>query len=408
MGRKYRIGVIGTGARASAFAPQLHEAAGRAELFGLCDVDHDRLDAFIEKHKLAGVRKFTDFHAMLAEKDMDAVVVTAPEFVHREICVAAMKAGKPIYLEKPIAHTLEDAYAMLEAQRRMQAIVFVGFNLRASPAYNTIRRIVRSGTLGQIIHIEGIEQLHVAHIASFMRRFHRHSSLNGGLLNTKCCHDLDILNWIVGHEHRIVKVSSFGGLNIFLPEKQPGPSPMYCRNCPIDVYQACPYKAPGSDDLRSGKVKPPPASDHYPGDLCVYTPDKDLVDNQTVIMEWDNGVRGNFNLQGFQHDGDRMMRIWGERGTLTFEGQREPHIQVKLSEHGDLEQHHFQVRRGGHGGTDNQMIDRFIDAIESGGASDSGLSEGLAASLVAIKADEARHTGRCIEIPRDAYDGPVA
>ncbi len=407
MSRRYRIGIIGAGARAGGFAKQLHQTISRAELFGVHDIDAGRLNHFIEKNELAGAQPFTDLDAMLARTDLDAVLITAPEFVHRELTVKALQAGKPVYLEKPLAHTIEDSVAILEAQRQTGVVAYVGFNLRAAAAYLKLRQIVQSGILGQIIHIAGVEQLHVAHIASFMRRFHRHSALNGGLLNTKCCHDLDIMRWLIGVEHQVVKVSSFGGLNIFTPDKQPA---THCHLCPASVYDRCPYAAPESDKLRRGTLKPLVSQnqDHYPGDLCVYTPDKDLVDNQTVIMEWDHGVRGSFQLQGFQHQGTRMTRIWGERGVLDFDGLREPHVTITDSAHGDVDTAHFAIRTGGHGGVDNLMIDRFLDAIERGDAGDSGIREGLAASIIAIKADESRLTGQTVSIPMELYDGKLA
>jgi predicted dehydrogenase len=404
MSRQYRIGIIGTGHRAHAFVPQLKETTPRARLLGLCDADPDRLREFVERNKLDGVPAFDDIDAFLAQPELDAVIATVPEFAHRDVAVKVMQAGKPLYLEKPLAHTLDAAYDMIEAQRQTGSLVFLGFNLRASPAYIKLREVIQSGVLGQILHIEGIEQLHVAHIASFMRRFHRKTDLNGGFLNAKCCHDLDIMMWLVGHQHRVVKISSFGGCNVFRPEKQPA---THCRLCPADVYRTCPYKAPNSEQLRKGTIALPTTNspDIYPGDLCVYTPDKDIVDNQTVILEWEHGVRGNFNLQGFQHQGNRMSRIWGEHAVADFDGQRQPHITVMRSDSGDTAAYHFQPRKGGHGGTDSQMIDRFLDAIESGDVGDSGLKEGLAATLLAIKADESRLTGRTIEISKEAYGG---
>lgn len=405
MPKRYRIGVIGTGQRARSFVPQLHSGMPRAELFGVCDTDSDRLQQFVASEKLQGVEAFTDVDAFFAREDLDAVIATVPDFVHRDIAVRAMRAGKPLYMEKPIAHTLDDAYTMVEVQRRTGSLVYLGFNLRAAPAYGMLRQIVASGILGQIIHIDCTEQLHIDHIASYMRRFHRKTAHTGGLLNAKCSHDLDIMNWLVGHQHRVTRISSFGGCNVFLPSKQPA---THCRLCPLDVYRACPYKAPGSDELRSGRIKSGKMSDLYPGDLCVFNDDKDITDNQTLIMEWDNGVRGSFNLQGFQHAGNRMSRIWGEKGVVDLDGLREPHIRVTLSDTGDTQSYHFQPRPGAHGGADALMVDRFIDAIECGDAGDSGLPEGLAATLVAIKADESRRTGRTVDLTRQMYERPLA
>lgn len=402
MTRRYRIGIIGTGARARAFTSQLHQKLPRAELFGLCDTDPARLADFVARNGLAGAATYTDVDAFLAEPELDGVIVTVPDFAHCAVTVKALRAGKPVYIEKPIAHTLDDAYTMVEAQRQTGGLVYVGFNLRASPAYQAIREVIQSGRLGQIIHIDCTEQLHVAHIASYMRRFHRKSAYNGGILNTKCSHDLDIMNWLVGHQHRVTKISSFGGTSIFLPSKQPA---THCHKCPVDLYRQCPYKAPGSDDVRAGRAPVPASTELYPGDLCVYTPDKDIADNQTVILEWDNGVRGSFKLQGFQHYGDRMACIWGEKGVLDFAGYNDPHIKVTDSVTGDTQMYHFQPRPAGtHGGTDLLMIDRFVDAIERGDAGDSGLSEGLAATILAIKADESRLSGRTVHLPRDIFD----
>ncbi len=405
MSQRCKIGVIGTGHRAAAFVPQLHETTSRAELFGLCDVDADRLHAFVAAGRYDTARTFTDVDAFLAQEELDAVIITVPEFAHAEVACKAMRAGKPIYLEKPIAHTLDDAYRMIQAQRATGTLAFVGFNLRASPTYNRMRQIIRSGSLGQLVHVEGVEQLHHLHLASFMRRFHRKARYNGGLLNAKCCHDLDIMLWLVGHEHRVVKISSFGGCNVLTPDKQPA---THCRFCPQETYSRCAYKAPNSEDLRRGRA-PVPASrspDVYPGDLCAFTPDKDLVDNQTVILEWEHGVRGNFNMQGFRQAGSRTNRIWGEKAMLDFDDLRDPQVRVTATVTGDVDLFQFQPRKGGHGGTDAQMIDRFLDAIEQGSAGDSALEQGLAATLLAIKADESRLAGRTVDITPDLYDPP--
>jgi predicted dehydrogenase len=401
--KRHRIGVIGAGHRAKAFIGQLHAGSPRYELFGLCDIDADRLAASVEDNKVHGVPTCTDVEAFLADPGLDAVIVTVPEFAHAQVTCAAMRAGKPVYLEKPIAHTLDDCRRMLEQQRRTGALVYVGFNLRASPAYNRMRELVAQGTLGPIVQIEGTEQLHRLHLASFMRRFHRRSELNGGLLNAKCCHDLDIMMWIVGHEHRVARVSSFGGCSVFLPEKQPA---THCRLCPQEVYASCPYAAPEADDLRRGKAPVPRSnSPHlYPGDLCVYTSDKDIVDNQTVILEWDHGVRGTFNLQGFRHIGLRTSRIWGQRGMLDYNDARDPQIELTDALTGDVTTHTYALVKGGHGGTDLKMMDRFVDAIERGSAGDSGLEQGLAATLIALKADESRLSGRTVAIDRAWYD----
>jgi predicted dehydrogenase len=316
---KWRIGVIGAGARGESFARQLHKGSRRAELFGVCDLDADRLAKFCDYCQLEGTRRYTDPAAFFHEKDLDAVIVTVPEFAHREVAVAAMRAGKHVYIEKPLAHTLADCRAIVEAHRQSRVVAYVGFNMRASPASQMFHDVARSGRLGTILHISGLEQLQKEHGAAFMRRFHRHSRNSGGLLNHKCCHDLDVMLWSIGHEHKIVRIASFGGTRVFTPDRQPA---KYCHECPPKIYESCPYYA------KAGYVFP------VGGPMPIY--------------------------------------------------------------------HQDPTRYGGHGGTDPAMIGRFIDAIESG-RTDSGLTEGLAPSVVAIKADEARLSGKVVEIPLSEY-----
>jgi predicted dehydrogenase len=248
MSQPLRIGVIGAGARGETFARQLYQGTRRATLFGVCDLDEDRLARFCDFCELTDAPRYTETVAFLAEPDLDAVIITVPEFAHREVAVAAMAAGKHVYLEKPLAHTLEDCHAIAAAAAANDDVVaYVGFNLRAAAARQKLHDIVASGELGQIVHLSGMEQLHRPHGAAFMRRFYRRSEQSGGLMNHKCCHDLDILLWVAGHQHRVSRISSFGGCNVLRPDRQPA---THCHKCPSAIYEACPYKA------RSGFVFP--------------------------------------------------------------------------------------------------------------------------------------------------------
>ena len=414
MARKFKIGVIGTGARGEGFTRELFAGTSRAELFGVCDIDQDRLGRFSDFCGLKDVPRFTDPHEFLRQPGLDAVMVTTPEFTHRQVAVEAMLNGKHVYCEKPIAHTIEDGREIMLAQRQTGMTAYVGFNLRASAPYMKLKEVVASGVLGQLVHISGMEQLSAAHGASFMRRFHRRSSQSGGLLNHKCSHDLDIMLWVVGHEHKVAKVSSFGGTSVLLPQRRP-PGVTRCGQCPPEIHGPCAYKdKPGFVfPVNSAQINHRDAST-YGGDLCVFNDEKDLVDNQTVIMEWDNGLRGNFNLQMFQKNGRRETRIWGEKGFAELgvsSVSGDPHggfenttVRVISSQTGDLTEYRFAPRTGGHGGGDPLMIDRFVDAFTSKqGSVDSGISQGLAATILAVKADQSRLSGQVVQIQPQEY-----
>jgi hypothetical protein len=402
--RAYRLAVIGCGARGETFARQLHAGYAGTELAGICDLDADRLRQFADYCGLKGVSQWTDPQAFLTNPAVDGVIVTTPEFTHADVAVLALGMNKHIYLEKPLAHTLQDCHRIVDAAERSKATAFLGFNMRAQPAYQHLHQVIRSGVLGRILHISGIEQMKVAHGAAYMRRWHRRASRSGGLLNTKCSHDLDMLQYLVGHEHKIVKVASFGGNSVF--NAQPAPAPR-CSLCPAEIHRDCRYRdQPGFVFPVRGNQSftKHQDADVYGNDLCVYNTDKDIVDNQTMILEWDHGVRGNFNLQMFAHAGMRATEVWGEFGKASLrQDDHAPYVEVIDSRTGDRTVHHIHPRTGDHHGADPHMLPRFIDTIEGRSDARSGMLEGLAASLVALKADEARLSGAVVTIDGQDY-----
>jgi predicted dehydrogenase len=332
---------------------------------------------------------------------MDGVIITTPDFAHLEVAEMSFAAGKHTYLDKPLEVTAERCRAIIRAHQKSKAVAFVGFNLRVWSGYAKIKEICASGQLGQMVHIEGLEQTAAAHGASFHRRFHRRVARSGGWLNTKSSHDMDIMQWFVGHEHKVVRVASFGGLNVLTPEKAPA---THCHLCPGEIWNRCPYRDSSGFVFPCGNKEPIHHRDTktYGGDMCVYNRDKDIFDNQTLIIEWDHGVRGNFNLQGFQLQGKRESKIWFEKGLIS-QGV-EPGVRVIRSDTGEVQTMEFQCLPGGHGGADPQMINRFLNTVEKGGETDSGLNAGLAATLLAEKALESARTGRVVTVDPKEYD----
>lgn len=398
--KRYKIGVIGLGARGETFAKTLYRGTPRAELFGLCDIDADRMEKFCNYCELKNARRFTDPAEFFSQRDMDAVIITTPDFTHRDVALQAIAANKHFYLEKPMDVSVEHCRDIIRAARKSEARSFMGFNMRLGAGYIRMKEYLDAGMIGQILHIEGLEHVGVAHGASFMRRFHRHRSQSGGFLNTKSSHDMDIMQWLIGHQHKLKRVAAFGGCNVFVPQKAPA---KYCHECA--QRPTCPY------DDRAGFVFPVTGSvpihhrdeSIYGGDLCVYNDDKDICDNMTSIFEWNSGIRGNFNLQLFNApDGiSRKTKIFGEKGLMELSGNK---IVIRQAPSGNL----IEVTPKGyevvHGKGDPQMIGLFIDAIEGRGDPTMRLEAGLAASIMSLKAEEAMLSGKVLEVDPALYD----
>jgi predicted dehydrogenase len=142
------VGIIGSGGRAQSLMRALAKIPG-ARMAGVCDVWDKHL---ADGKGLADPAAFTtkDYRQLLERKDIDAVLIGAPNHQHVPIMRAACEAGKDVYVEKPLTHRLEEGKAALEAQNHYKRIVQVGMQQRSMPQFQKGYEIVTSGQLGPI------------------------------------------------------------------------------------------------------------------------------------------------------------------------------------------------------------------------------------------------------------------
>ena len=147
---KFRAGVIGTG-----FIGPVHIEALRrlgVQVAALCDVP-ERVQAAAER--LAIPQAFGDYRELLRSPDVDVVHITAPNRFHAEMSLAALKAGKHVVCEKPLAMNTRETAAIVKAARKAGTVFAVNYNVRFYPAILQLRRAVANGELGEIIHVNG-------------------------------------------------------------------------------------------------------------------------------------------------------------------------------------------------------------------------------------------------------------
>src|SRR5262245_46752233 len=132
-----------------------------AQILAVCDVDKDRRE-FNQKAVEKGYSKdttykgcavYTDYHELLARKDIDAVVIAAPDHWHAAIALDAMKAGKDVYCEKPLTLTIHEAKTLIDATRKLEKVFQTGSQQRSEGPFRTAVEYVRNGRLGKIKQI---------------------------------------------------------------------------------------------------------------------------------------------------------------------------------------------------------------------------------------------------------------
>ena len=154
------VGLVGSGfmgkAHAFAFhvAPQIFDLPLKPELAVLADVNQAQADE--AARRLGFAKAVADWRVLVNDPAVDVVAITAPNALHKPIALAALKAGKIVYCEKPLAATLADAKEMLEAARASGRVTLTGFNYLKNPIIGLAREIVGSGEIGELVAFRGI------------------------------------------------------------------------------------------------------------------------------------------------------------------------------------------------------------------------------------------------------------
>lgn len=153
---KIRVALIGCNSMGWANLRE-HIALPEVECIGLCDVDENVLNkrgAELEKQTGKKAILYRDFRKLLENKEVDAVIIGTPDHWHCLMAVYAMQAGKDVYVEKPLANSIDECNTMVAAAKRYGRVVQVGQWQRSGPHWQSAMEYVRSGKLGKISHVK--------------------------------------------------------------------------------------------------------------------------------------------------------------------------------------------------------------------------------------------------------------
>ena len=168
VGSKKRVGLIGTGWYGKSDLFRLIQVAP-VEVISICDVDKNQLSeaaTLISQRQKSGKkpRTYADYRKMLAEKDLDIVLIGTPDHWHALQAIEAIKAGAHVYLQKPISVDVIEGEAILATARKYNKVVQIGTQRRSTPhLVEAKEKIVNAGLLGKIAHVELCCYYHTTH-----------------------------------------------------------------------------------------------------------------------------------------------------------------------------------------------------------------------------------------------------
>src|ERR1041385_3333567 len=154
---KVNVGWIGVGTRGYAGLDWLHTAAANeVQITAICDTYQGYIAR--AKDRMATIwgntpKTHVDYRELLADKSIDAVYIMTPEHLHHDMTIAALRAGKHVYIEKPLAHTIEEGWDIIKEWEKAKKIVQVGTQNRSSMLYKKAQEMVQQGMIGDVHYV---------------------------------------------------------------------------------------------------------------------------------------------------------------------------------------------------------------------------------------------------------------
>ena len=346
MDTSLRFGVIGLGNRANLIGIPHQPDAGLRVVAG-ADIREEFLTAFQQKY---GADTFvtTDYRALVARPDIDTVFITSPDHLHEEHAVAALRAGKGVYLEKPMATTIAGCDNILQAAYETKSKVYLGHNMRHFAVILKMKELIDQGTIGEV------KAAWCRHFVSYggdayYKDWHSERAKSFGLLLQKGAHDIDVLHWLCGGY--TTRVTAMGALSLY-----------------------------GQITARRDPATPEPLSSIEYEDACWpplaqtgLNPVVDVEDLNMMLMQLDNGVLASYQQCHYTPDAWRNYTIIGSEGRLENFGDLPGESVVKVwtnrhlyNPYGDI-QYFIPKETGTHGGSDKKILGEFVRYLREGG-----------------------------------------
>ncbi len=367
------IGLIGCGAMGRVVAKELFKHIKKPKVIGVFDPDKRSVQQCLKEFG-GNVKVYGDYQGLVKSGDIDWVMIASWNCYHREQVIASFGAGKNVFCQKPLATNLGDCLAMLKAWKKSGKMFNIGFTMRYSPHYRKIKKLVDKGVVGDIISMEFNETLDFNHGGYIMGDWRRLRKNAGTHLLEKCCHDIDLANWIVGS--RAGRVASFGGLDFFLPRNK-----KHIRRIGKNPQ--------GKDAYRT-----------WPGLIAVnpFTSKKDIIDNQVAIIEYANGTRATFHTNCHAGIPERRTYILGTEGAIRSVDILAGTIEMKRIGFKTKVQRLRTGASGGHGGGDEVLGKELAHSMLKGIKPATGMIDGLNSAVTCFAIDKAMETGRVISL----------
>ena len=332
-----KIGAIATGGRGHN-AWQAHCPEKGVYMVAGADINPKANEEFKEKFPDADI--FTDYRDLLKVKDIDAVFISTPDYLHEEMAIDALKAGKAVYLEKPMAITIEGCDRILRTAYETGSKLFIGHNMRHFPVILKMKEIIDSGMIGQIQcgwcrHFIGYGG------DAYFRDWHSEQRYSNGLLLQKGAHDIDVMHWLMGSYTKSVV-----GMGM------------------LSVYNRCGRRSPETPGCAKWD-----AAQYPPLTQTGFSPVIDVEDHNMIMMQLESGAQATYMQCHYAPDAERNYTFIGTEGRVENNGDSGDAEVLVWNRRGPRQTPDiiFKVKpplvNASHGGADYPIVQNFLDFV---------------------------------------------
>ena len=402
------VAIIGAGNRGSGFA-RIIKNSGLGKVVAVAEPRDITRANMAAEYGIPPERAFKSWQELAAlPKFCDAVVIATMDKDHVEPAEACFAKGYAMLLEKPMAVSLEDCRRIERAQAKAGSIAAVCHSLRYHAGFSRLRDLAHS-EIGKITGMDQLEQITYWHFAhSYVRGNWGNEARSTFMLMAKSCHDVDYMSYVMGKPCE--KVSSFGSLQFFNEKNAPKGATLRCTDgCPVEkdclysslktyvdtdrtnwVSGACSEKHDRESHLEAVKTGP------Y--GRCVWRADNDVVDHQSLVLQFEGGATGTLTTTAFSQSPGRKIRVHGTLGELAYD---EDAGFIELKKFGQEPQKiEIPHEEGGHGGGDERVVKSWLKAVAAKDQSliRTSVQESLRTHTVVFAAEASRKQGATMSL----------
>ena len=419
--------IVGAGHRAMCYASLADREPTKLRIVGVADPNPHRRRMVMEKYGFSEDMCFTSAEELASKgKLADAIINGTMDHQHVDTAIPLLECGYDMLLEKPFALNEEEALRLAACAKKNKNKVMICHVLRYAPFYYSIKERIARGDIGEIVNIQQVEHVSYHHMSvGYVRgKWANSNRCHSTMLLAKSCHDMDIMMWLMS-ETKPIQISSFGGRYQFVPEKAPPGSGTVCmKDCPyVDtclysskrlyldhpkrwafyVWDQLEHLSNPTDEDRIALL-----TGDSPYGRCIYKCDNDVVDRQSIMVNFASGAVGTMNMIGGSAAPMRRIHIIGTKGELFGELEQSKYTVRMINPSPDAldGEHDAEVvdlriggdktgAFGGHGGGDARLAEDFVRYVsgETPSLACTSLHDSMLGHMCVYKADQSRESG---------------